>query len=228
MAIKKDTYCQQVVDHIFESLRSGEFSPGDKLTEQMLVDRLGISHAPVREALQSLSKEGLLDSHPHKGRRLKSLSPREIMESTYIAGTLEGALAVLSLSDYKKQKFDRLEKIIFEMIRLDTNESYLLKLEKFGNEFHEIVCGQNRLNSVANYARKLCTNITKILYYKYWKTLYTPKESAERHKRIFDALLSEERTLIESAIREHHNEVGKRLCECLTRDETVSKLEPST
>ena len=226
MAIKKDTYCQQVFDHVTESIRSGEFSPGDKLTEQMLVDRLGISHAPVREALHALTREGLVVTHPHKGRHIKSLSIREITESAFIAGTLEGALAVLAFPEYRKEHFNRLKDLVLQMEKLQSDELSLVRLEKLGNEFHFIVCGQNRLTSFADYTRKLCTNITKLLYYKHWKTMYTPKESAERHKGILDALLSGGTVRIESAIRQHHNEVGKRLSDCLARDEVAATLEP--
>lgn len=122
MAIRKDTFSQQVFDHVVESIRSGELSPGDRVTEQMLVDRLGISHAPVREALQALTREGLIVTHPHKGRQIKSFSSREIIETAFIAGALESALAVLALRHNKEKQLTRLQDIINEMERVGYGE----------------------------------------------------------------------------------------------------------
>jgi DNA-binding GntR family transcriptional regulator len=50
----------QVYQLIRDDLKSGEFSPGQRLTEIELADRYGVSRTPVREALFQLSRDGLL------------------------------------------------------------------------------------------------------------------------------------------------------------------------
>jgi DNA-binding GntR family transcriptional regulator len=219
LGIRKETYCQQVVEYVHHALRSGELLPGTPLTEQMLVDRLEISRAPIREALQILTNEGLIVTYLRKGRLIKSLTPKEIMNSTFIAGTLEGALAVLAISDVTENRFGRMAAILAEMETLGMDEASMLRMEALGNEFHRLVCGVNAMDSMVDYARSLCKDISKMLYYRHWKNLFTPAERHARHTRVYEALLSRDPSRIEYAVREHHLEVGVRLCERLQQEE---------
>lgn len=212
MPIRKETFSQQVVSYVRQALRTGELCPGDPLTEQMLVDRLQISRAPIREALQALTDEGLVVTYPHKGRMIKSLTSKEIMDTTFIAGTLEGALAVLAIPDFTDSAFRRQEELLTEMATLGMDESSILRLEELGNEFHRITCGEGAMSSTAEYARGLCKDISKMLYYRHWKTLFTPEERFRRHEKVYLALCSKDPARIEKTVREHHLEVGARLC----------------
>ena len=62
--IKKLTYSEQVADYIKQSILKGELSPGDQVKEVELSEKLGISRAPIREAMQILAREGLIKSEP--------------------------------------------------------------------------------------------------------------------------------------------------------------------
>ena len=46
---------------------TGELSAGEKLTEQELAARLGVSRGPVREALRALAEAGLIQLEPNRG-----------------------------------------------------------------------------------------------------------------------------------------------------------------
>ena len=52
---------------VLELLTSGSYAVGDRLTEQSLADRLGVSRSPVRKALQYLEALGALSSVPNRG-----------------------------------------------------------------------------------------------------------------------------------------------------------------
>ena len=220
MSIRKETYCQQVVEYVRRAIRMGDLLPGTPLTEQMLVDRLGISRAPIREALQILTTEGLIVTYLRKGRLINSLTPKEIMNSTFIAGTLEGALAVLAIADDTENRFKNMAAILAEMKKLGRDEDSILRMETLGDEFHRLVCGQNAMDTMVDYARTLCEGISKKLYYRHWRELFTPSERHARHMRVYEALLSRNPSRIEHIIREHHLEVGMSLCERLQQEET--------
>ena len=64
---KRQTYSGQVVEFIKRCILDGELAPGEQVKEVILSERLGISRAPIREALQILTQDGLITSEPQKG-----------------------------------------------------------------------------------------------------------------------------------------------------------------
>ncbi|HST95622.1 MAG TPA: GntR family transcriptional regulator [Microvirga sp.] len=71
----------------------GALSPGERVSELQMVDRLGVSRTPVRMALVRLEEEGLLEAIPSGGFAVRAFSEREVFEAIEIRGTLEGLAA---------------------------------------------------------------------------------------------------------------------------------------
>lgn len=75
---------------------AGEFSPGERVSELAVVDRLGISRTPVRLALAILEHEGFLRGLPGGGYRVREFSFKDVLDAIEIRGLLEGAAARLA------------------------------------------------------------------------------------------------------------------------------------
>jgi DNA-binding GntR family transcriptional regulator len=67
----------RVKDTLLASILSGEFAPGDRITEPEVAERLKVSRVPVREALRELETAGLLESRKHIGVFVRRLSLQE-------------------------------------------------------------------------------------------------------------------------------------------------------
>jgi DNA-binding GntR family transcriptional regulator len=67
----------------------GAFAPGERLVEEQLTRRLGISRAPLREALRLLGQQGLVEHLPRRGVRVVELSSRDIDELFTLRDVLE-------------------------------------------------------------------------------------------------------------------------------------------
>ncbi len=74
----------------------GALSPGERVSELQMVDRLGVSRTPVRMALVRLEEEGLLEAIPSGGFAVRAFSEREVFEAIEIRSTLEGLAARLA------------------------------------------------------------------------------------------------------------------------------------
>src|SRR5215203_6092246 len=72
---------------IREGILSGELARGQRLREEELALRAGVSRTPVREALRRLDAEGLVDFTPNRGARVTAWSEREL-EDVYEARAL--------------------------------------------------------------------------------------------------------------------------------------------
>jgi DNA-binding GntR family transcriptional regulator len=84
------------VAHVKEAIRSGRFSPGQRLLESELTQRLGMSRGPIREALAQLQVEGLIDVEPHRGARVHRMSREEMTELFHVRALLAGDAAKLA------------------------------------------------------------------------------------------------------------------------------------
>ncbi|MGH3366428.1 MAG: GntR family transcriptional regulator, partial [Nocardioidaceae bacterium] len=67
-----------IADQLREAIMSGDIDQGDQVGEAQLAEQLGVSRGPLREAMQRLVQEGLLDSIPHRGLFVATLSEEDI------------------------------------------------------------------------------------------------------------------------------------------------------
>lgn len=215
---QKHTYTSQIVAYVHESLRSGLYSPGMQLTEQMLADALGASRAPIREALQTLANEGLVTSFPYKGRVIRKMSIPEILDNAYLVGVIEGALAIRALPYQTDDDFARMEKVVAEMEVVAMQSRDMLQMENLADEFHQLLCGRRHLADFTYSTRRICRNVSRILYYKYWKRIFTLEQRARRHRFLLDGLLTRDSMYIDAIIRRHQMEVGEGICRQIRND----------
>src|SRR6516164_624763 len=68
---------------------TGELSAGEKLTEQELAARLGVSRGPVREALRALAEAGLIQIEPNRGAFVRKIDLNEAIEIHDVYSALE-------------------------------------------------------------------------------------------------------------------------------------------
>jgi DNA-binding GntR family transcriptional regulator len=71
---------QRATNVLRSAIVSGRLRPGDRLKELELSEQLGISRAPVREALRQLEHEGLVLSSPYRATEVLGISQEEIVE----------------------------------------------------------------------------------------------------------------------------------------------------
>ncbi len=90
MQIVKHTYKDQVIDHIYQLLLDGELGPGDQLKESLLAEQMGISRAPIREAMKELIMNGLVDYGPRLVTLFRFCRPKKLLTVTPRAVSLRG------------------------------------------------------------------------------------------------------------------------------------------
>lgn len=101
-AISRSVLADQVKDRILEGILSGDYGPDSRIVETQVARDLGVSQAPVREALRGLEALGVVEITPFRGARVRRPTRREIIEAYAVRAALEtlGArLAVPRMGD---------------------------------------------------------------------------------------------------------------------------------
>ena len=79
----------QIVRKLSDLIIAGDLEPGQKLTETGLATVLGVSRAPLREAIRELVETGLIEAVPYKGMCVRTITQRNLKELYSLRTTLE-------------------------------------------------------------------------------------------------------------------------------------------
>ena len=87
---------EQVVNSLREAILTSELKAGERLVLSDLSARLGVSVTPIREALQSLEREGLVQLMPHKEAVVVGIDRRYVTDYYVTRAILESEAAAMA------------------------------------------------------------------------------------------------------------------------------------
>jgi DNA-binding GntR family transcriptional regulator len=136
---------QQVRERMLEALIQGSLRPGSVIQLSRLAEEYGVSRTPMREALNMLEREGLVQAIAYKGYLVRSIEPRDVNDVFFMRRLLEGAGARLAASQISEDALERLR-----MVEAPTTCTMTLREDKLFHDFHRAViaaAGSARLNA---------------------------------------------------------------------------------
>ncbi len=80
---------EQVYNRLLGRIRDGSWLPGDIFDRRSIAKELGVSIAPVGEAMVRLAQEGFIENMPRKGTRVRRCDPRRLYESLVMREAIE-------------------------------------------------------------------------------------------------------------------------------------------
>jgi DNA-binding GntR family transcriptional regulator len=107
---------ERVLDALREAIISGDLKPGQPLIETELAASLGVSRAPLREALQILSSEGLVETIPYTGTSVRRLTRTDIEELYSLRSVLETFAVRRVITQHNRQHVEQLRQCFTAML----------------------------------------------------------------------------------------------------------------
>jgi DNA-binding GntR family transcriptional regulator len=196
---------EMAYEFLKSSVLSGHFNPGERLTEEHLAKKLGVSRTPVREALHKLESEGLIKPLETRGFIVSRDSKDEVEELFELRAILEGyALRIISerISEEGLKQLGKLIAGAEDGLRRKRMEEVFKWNTKFHDMLHGIVVDKKRLH-------RLLVNIRKYVLRYRRDTLQYPdggKRAVDGHRKILLALGLRDPDLCERMMREHIQE----------------------
>ncbi len=188
----------EVYKIIKEGIINRKFLPGTQMKESDLVRKLGVSRTPIREALNQLSKEGIIEIFPRKGAFVKNCTKEEVIEILILREVLEGVaarLATLQMSDGLIEKLETLFKD-FQKGSID----YAQADEQFHSEIIQASGSTRLVGLVNNLTDSLQMLDMRAVSFRYPERI---KESLAEHLKIIDAFRARDAVMAENLTREH-------------------------
>jgi|TARA_R110001583_G_scaffold27732_1_gene98910 DNA-binding GntR family transcriptional regulator len=198
------TLAEKVFTELATAIVRGELRPGERLSEQNLVERYGGSRAPMREAIQKLEARNLVVRVPHAGARVVSLSLQELKDIYEVRLELEGMACRLAAERMTDVEIDELHALLREhedSIAAEQGQSYYQKAGDLDFHYRIIKGSKNhRLHQM------LCGDLYHIVrMYRYQTSTSSkrPQQALLEHQRIVEAIAGRDAELAELLMRRH-------------------------
>lgn len=216
MEIAKTLLQDQIAAALRQAIISGEMKPGERVVEADLAAQLGVSRAPLREAIKQLVAEGLLTNEPWKGASVVKLGQKDLWEIFSLRRALEG-LAVEILTEARDPKHLKQLSAIVDEMRRAVAQRDLVALVDLDMGIHQTLCelsGHSRLYEVW-----MRMNRQLRIFFATAERLYEDWEIIERHERLLEAIASGDRARAVAEISEHVQNGAHRLQQILHVEE---------
>jgi DNA-binding GntR family transcriptional regulator len=137
-----------LVEALYRLIRTGELSPGQRVDQRVISERLGVSRTPLREALRALAVDGILTRTPNAGYAVAKLSAADLLQYYSIRAFLEDQ--VLTTVDWPSaRELNRLRRAN-DKCRAAAEAGALEDLMDANREFHFTMFRWSSLTVIVN------------------------------------------------------------------------------
>ena len=197
---KSTSLADQVFDKLENDIIQGVYKRGELLTELKLVEQLGVSRTPNREALRRLEQERLIED-TGKGSRVLGITVEDLEDIMNIRQRIEGLAAYYATVNLTEEGLKELSHIV------DLQEFYFSKQDKehlrqVDDAFHDMICSLSKRSVISDTLTPLMRTTRRyrrVAIDNWERTTRTMNE----HKQIFQAIASGDAKLAEELTTQH-------------------------
>ena len=186
-----------------------ELPPGTRLSEQELATRLGVSRQPVREALITLGKSGLVEILPQRGTSVVKISTAKMMEARFVREAIETAVVRRACEAFDREARQRLGHLL-ELQEETAGHGDHQSFRRFDEMFHMALCAGAGCTMAWKTVEDIKAHMDRVCVL----TLPTPDAMhplVEQHRAIVAAIDAQDAEQAEQAMRHHLTEILRAL-----------------
>jgi DNA-binding GntR family transcriptional regulator len=201
-------------DHITQRIRDaildGTYKPGERLVETAIASQLGVSRAPVREALSALEREGIVINAPRRGYFVIEFMDKDIDEIYSLRLLLEIGASQRAISRFTEEDIAEMQSVIDRLDEAAHQKSDPGTIVSLDLSFHELICriaDHGRLYSVWKsmlLQTQILIGVTSRTHYQY------PEQPKKLHQAILDAIRDKDLKRAESSLVDHILDAQRR------------------
>jgi DNA-binding GntR family transcriptional regulator len=188
-----------------QRIARGELVLGQAVSRRHLAAELGMSFLPVTEAMQRLEFEGLLESRPRAGTRVRIPSQQDVEGNYVVRQALETQAAILFSQVATAAERSELRRLAarVDALSMKSDRSMYVTLHL---KLHHRIAECARCDALSEVIER--THAMAMIWFCVMRKP-SPDDSPRRHQHLVDEILSGDEMRISTAVREHLA-VGKR------------------
>jgi DNA-binding GntR family transcriptional regulator len=208
-SLDRSTLRERALESLRSAVISGQYRPGDHLSEVELATSLGVSRGTVREALRHLQQEGLVTAGNRGMLRVSSLTPTEVRELFQVRAALEGmAVREIIASPRREAAVGALRAALAQL--RDEGDDFPARIEA-DLAFHLELCRQAGNSMLVEAWQHLEGRMrVAILNGAAWQE---PMMARDRHAPIVDAVEQGDVTAAVQVVDEHMHSAAERFAQ---------------
>lgn len=200
-----------MVDAVVQRLRalivSGDVQPGDRLVEERLTERFGVSRAPLREALRILERDGLVKSLPRRGYIVIPITAEDVREIYSLRFGLERLAIELGVPVRDPSRLEPMREALDDMkagVEAGDDDAVLAANSRFHLALVGLA-GHQRLN--ATYERlRLQLELCMAYNLRFREQLYGDRDDVHpRHAKLLESIEKGDQAAVLYEIAHHGN-----------------------
>ena len=207
---KSISLATQVIEKLEEDIITGVYPRGEILTELKLVEQLGVSRTPIREALRRLEQERLI-AESGKGSVVLGITMEDLVDIMDIRQRIEGLAAYYATKNLTEAGKEQLQQIS------ELQDYYYAKqdvdsLRKMDDKFHDAIyhlCDRPVLRDTLIPLHRKSQRYRKISI----EDKNRLEHSVQEHKAIYEAIVSGNADLAAELITAHITSAEKNMIE---------------
>lgn len=207
--MKSKTKKEYIYEELQKEIYEGEYKFNDKLVIDQIAKKFKSSIIPVREAMNMLESDGLIEIKPHVGAIVKPLSEKDLQNIFQIRIELEGLATRLSIENLKEEHMDNLRMILDASVAAFAREEYK-RFEQLNIKFHQAIYEKCENEMLVQMIDDLWKNNNRYpsLFIKNHAYI---ESSIQEHEEIFKALVDRDGKRAEELMIQHKVRAGKEI-----------------
>ena len=218
-----------------ELLLKGEFRPAERLSELQLVTRIGVSRTPIRQALDRLAHEGLVEESRSGRFVVREFTIADVWDGIELRGVLEGTAARLAAERLAKaEELDAIRDVqarldAIKHITVDTFGTYMELNESFHAEVVRLAKSSMLRRSIEHVNTLPFASPSALVFArsKLPRAAEMVVVGHEQHHAILEAVEGRQGTRAEALAREHA-QLSRRNLEISLTDERIRNYVPGS
>ncbi len=213
----KDIAYEQVKEKIINCV----LNPGELIINGELGEELGISRTPLREALQRLEIEELVNRNSNGTFSVAPISVKEVRELFIMRSKLEGILIHDAIDNLTAQNIEYLT-YLTKMVKATSKIEDYYDTENFGGKFHSAIYSISQNSTVVNIIYQLNDRINRYrrLAHNHFEDI---KTSSEEHDYILKYMINRDKINAEYEIESHIIKAMNVAVKAIEKFESVTK-----
>lgn len=211
--LQRGTSIENVVEAIRDAILNCTFPPGTQLKQSVIASQLGVSQGPVREALNRLIEEGLVEAIPFRGMFVKLLTRDDIREIYQLRASVESLAAKLALPHLKEGRNLFVMEELAEEVKNSSSGKNPQAKSLTDLNFHRALVEMSGNHRLIKIWSSLMAQSRYILRNLYATNIISPEKLTYNHLDILAALKTNDFELVEKSIWTHMDFASNQIIE---------------